>query len=396
MPEPVLVATVGSPVPVRPAPVFAPTPTPPPPVERRLSFDGVLPSSTVTPRPTPRGSGVSWTTVGSVVALVVVVLAAALFVSRRSSEEVTEAIADAGLPMTTDAEAKAAMADVVAAQAAHFKSRGAYTAAPLDLRAAASKAPLRKGFAPDGAGAVYVDAPRVRPGDEPVFYLAARAPSGSGCLYVKGVPDGTSEGTSADCMAPFGVDFGPSPQARRAATMILTAADMGPGWRPAASNGTKKPWTDPDLAACLSVPAVEPPGSTGLVGFTRGLASVRARVAVWLSDEAAKAGSAAFDHPQFATCTAEGIREEFAGDGDGLFDRVRMTVTERGALSGRADVRYSRIRLDGDAFGGTGTLWSDIVHGTRGRTEAVVIRFDSQPPDHAETLRLVDAMLARG
>jgi len=355
-----------------------------------------LPAPVVTRRrPASRLAGVSWGKVAGVVALVFVVLAGAVVATRQGEPTV----AVASLPMATDDEVKAAMADVVAAQAAHFKAKGSYSAAPSDLRASAAKAPVRNGHAPDAGGAVYVDVPVASAGAEPTFYLAARKPSGGGCLYVKGVPDGTSEATRADCTSGLAVDFRPSPQSRRAQAMMLTVADLGSGWTVDPDNEDATPlWDDKYVTDCLGAQVPPPPGSAPGVAFERGDSLVIANTAVWLTDDAARSSAALVDHPKMGTCMADDLRAGFAGGPRSLVEGAHLTVTDRGALApGRDDVRRIRFRLDLAGNGAAVTVWADAVIAVRGRTEAALTRITiGAPADAASTLRWIDLMLARG
>lgn len=393
-----------------------PSSTTPNPFERRLAFgrDGGVGVMTAPAPTTARttdlfgGHGpkrrVSSTLIAAGASALVLVLLGVAVVTLRSGggQPADEAIVDATLAMATDDDVRAALQDVATAEAAHFKANGAYTSSAKELRKAAAKAPMAKGFDALRAGVVYVDASTPK-GGEPAFYLVAKVASG-GCVYLKGVPDGLSESSSATCVSGFAADYGKSPQQKRADAMVIKLADLGPGWVDAREDGRAELDFEmgPEFDVCLGRPTLTPTATAVGGGFVRsGPASSTAVIpfaSVWPDDIVAQRDLALVEHPKLGSCLADSLRGEFYGDFvPYVFDRIALTVSDRGAMPGAPESRRVRLRPTMTlATGGQASFWMDLVFASRGRVEAVVMVLSfGTPPDDALTARLVTTTLDR-
>lgn len=393
------------------------------PFERRLAFGrdsdggvGVLTASAPAPAATSTrttdvfgGHGpkrrVSSTLVAAGASALVLVLLGVAVVTLRSGggRPADEAIVDATLAMATDDDVRAALQDVATAEAALLKTTGVYTSSAMELRKAAAKAPMAKGFDAVRPGVVYVDASAPK-GGEPAFYLVAKAPSG-GCVYLKGVPDGLSDAKSDTCVSGFAADYGKSPQQKRADAMVIKLADLGPGWVDAREDGRAE--LDFEMGAefdvCLGRPSITATATTVGGGFVRSGPSSSTAVipfaSVWPDDIVAQRDLALVEHPKLGSCLADSLRGEFYGEFvPYVFDRIALTVSDRGALPDAPESRRVRLRPTMTlATGGQVSFWIDLVFASRGRLAAavMVLSFGS-PPDDALTARLVKTTLDRG
>lgn len=396
-----------------------PSSTPPNPFERRLSFGrdggvGVMtaPAPTTTTRTTDLFGGhgpkrrVSSTLLAAGASALVLVLLGVAVVTLRSGggRPADEAIVDATLAMATDDEVRAALQDVATAEAAHFKTNGVYTSSAKELRKAAAKAPMAKGFDALRPGVVYVDASAPK-GGEPAFYLVAKAPTSGGCVYLKGVPDGLSESKSDTCVSNFAADYGKSPQQKRADAMLLKLEDLGAGWETAevVENEELSAVMDAEFDACLGRPALSATASATSDGFVReGRSSSSAVIPftfVWPDEVVAQRDLALVEHPKLGPCLAESIRAELYGPFvPYVFDRITLTVSDRGTLPGAPESRRVRLRPTVTLTDGTqASFWMDLVFASRGRVEAVVLVMSfGVAPDDVFTARMVTTMLDRG
>lgn len=394
-----------------------PSSTPPNPFERRVAFgrDGGVGLMTA-PAPAPAhtadlfgGHGpkrrVSSTLLATGASALVLILLGVAVVTLRSGggRPADEAIVDATLAMATDDDVRAALQDVATAEAAHFKTNGAYTSSAKELRKAAAKAPMAKGFDALRPGVVYVDASAPK-GGEPAFYLVAKIASG-GCAYLKGVPDGLTEATTDTCVSGFAAPYGKSPQQKRADAMLPKVEDLGEGWKPLDLEADEQLAFEMEAAfdVCVGRPALRPTAMAVGSAFERETRSSSAAVLsfanVWPDDIVAQRDLALIDNPKLGPCLAESIRTEFYGAVvPYVFDRITLTVSDRGPLAGAPESR--RVRLRPTMTLSTGeqmSFWIDLVFASRGRVEAIVMNITfGSVPDDALTARLVTTMLDRG
>lgn len=392
-----------------------PSSTPPNPFERGLSFGrdaGAAVATAPAPArttdlfggPGPKRRLSSTLLAAGAAALVLVLLGVAVVTLRSGGDRrADEAIVDATLAMATDDEVRAALHDVATAEAAHFKATGAYMSSPKELRTAAAKAPMAKGFDAARPGVVYVDS-SVPKGSEPAFYLVAQAPSG-GCVYLKGVPDGLSEASSGTCVSGFAADYGPSPQQKRADGMTLKLDDLGPGWTAleVEARDDMALELEAEFEACMGRDLLRPTAHAVSSGFLRAAGTtstgIVAVAGVWPDDILAQRDLALAEHPRLGACLAEGMRGKmFGAIVPYVFDRISLHVLDRGVLPGAPEARRVRLRMEMVmAHAERQSFFMDLVFASRGRLEAGVMNISfGGAPDDALSARLVTTMLDRG